>query len=704
MTMVASFMPSLAFAATGVNTSPVIDSIDADTNHVYHSVSNNASVQALLNDPDTKDYVVNFTPSTCDQDGSVTLKCKKSKQGEVCDVTKTFVIAKGHEYGTEKVRFSTIESYAKAMQAAKAPGFKNDAQVAGQIAKLSKTYCYVEAKVCKNCGRIDAEHSTIDDGVATAHIPTATSQGNDCRSTTECVTCHKELAKTSTRAKHSFESDIDVVDSNATPTAEKKLCGDVIAKTYTCTACGETKTTYTKNGVVTAPTCKIFKNPINVVTATDGKVYKKGTTVVVKDSEGVKAAYKYDSLFDAYYEADTSVVENDKTYYAFTCNECGHVTKGAQNTGVTTAAHKHAWKKVTEDATCTVAPKEAAYCEGCGMYSAVVNAGTANAVAESAMKDNFADASSAVSGKAPLGHKLVVKKVEATCVTPAHYEISCSVCADKYAGTKYVSFVANNAKPSKYLDPVTGALDDGASYGDIELTYLDPATKNHAFTKKVVLQDASCEVNALEGFKCDTCGKMDLHNVAPVAGTKLGHKVVKNEVAATCGTDGYYTEECSACGKVLNNAGTWVKKTADTVLKKTVTDKALVAVGAKHTGETWKVTKAATVFDEGVKTLVCDTCGVELGSKTPTAKSKYAAPAVKAGKKSATVTVKATAGAVSYKISYKKAGGSYKTIAAKAGKKTIKKLAKGKKYTFKAIAVNAEGVEVASATKTVKVK
>ena len=701
MTMVASFMPSLAFA--GVNPAPT-KSDYLDGSHEFGIVTEtttNDEVKAL-----PKDQVVEFTPATCTKEGSVTLKCIREANYELCTATKTFVVKAQHNFVEKRL---TVEAYAKAMQAAKAAGFLNDAQVAGKIASISEEYCYVEAPVCKVCGAIDKDHAAIAT-VGVTHERSTTSQGADCKTTTPCVKCGKELKKTAgAAAKHSFQKSNGDLKDDAVPTAEKKLCGDVIAKTYTCTVCGETKTTYSAD-----PACKVFKSPIEVTVDPDtGIVYKKGTSTVVKDGT-VKDGFKYS--LGTYYVADTTVKKADgKTYLAFTCNECGYVTAtDVEKTDVASTEHVHAWKKVTEAATCTNPGYVAAYCEGCGMYADKAN------VTSKTLVGNTYDKITAVPGAADavnmpaLGHKLNVKKVEATCAVPGHYEISCSVCGDDYDGVDYVQFVTDSNKAPLYLN-ANGTVTDSGVYGATQLPYIDPAVKNHSFTKKVVLKEATCDVPELSGFKCDVCGKMNVHAVTETAGSELGHKAEKvNVVAPTCGWSGGYLLQCSVCKKYADNEDqtAWTKDIEDAHWFNE--GNPVVGKNAECKYDKWVVTKDSTVFEEGVKTLVCSVCGDEENTKTVIAKKTVAKASntVTVGKKSLTVKSSA-ANATGYRVYYKKAGAkSWKSYTKKTASlsKTFSGLSKGKYYVkVKAYAKNYAGDGqvvwgATSSTKSVKVK
>ena len=193
-----------------------------------------------------------------------------------------------------------------------------------------------------------------------------------------------------------------------------------------------------------------------------------------------------------------------------------------------------------------------------------------------------------------------------------------------------------------------------------------------------------------------SCG----NNNAPAATTTQAAPAdTTTTQAATCGADGFSYDVCSVCGEFAN----YVRG-----------DKPVVGYGTKCKFDKWVVETAATPFAEGTKKLVCSVCGddghltyvdgefKESGvTRTSIAKTKIAAPAVKAGKKKATVTVKAVKDAVKYQI---KVNGKVKKTVKKAGKVTIKKLAGGKKAKFQIVAFDAEGTKAASKTKSVKIK
>ena len=172
-----------------------------------------------------------------------------------------------------------------------------------------------------------------------------------------------------------------------------------------------------------------------------------------------------------------------------------------------------------------------------------------------------------------------------------------------------------------------------------------------------------------------------------------------------------YDATCTKSGKITATA------TYTSDLGTTYTEtKTLVVPKAAHKAEVIPAV-AATVFATGSKDGVkCSVCGEILTAPKEVAKLKVGTAKIsslKAGKKSFTVKASA-ANATGYRVFYKKAGAkkySYTTVKAKNLSKTVKKLSAGKKYTVKvkAYAKNYDGDgEVVwgalSSGKTVKVK
>ena len=659
-------MPSLAFAA--------------QCTMVLSDPTTWDKVQEVLASDDAK-YVSDVKAPSHGEDGSAVVTCKE----DFCDNTQTVTItAPCSDANNTDVTMWKEEYAAKALEQ---EIFENEAQ-ANQWLKNNAGKCRVTVSVCEKCGKFDAA------GNATNH--TGKPVGLKACQSYICDDCGKTVkgsAHTPTKPKNA--ADLATKEEVSAPT-----CGHGTGYQVKCSVCKEDTVWYNDPGQnVKGVTSDIKDDAHNFGSAVAASVATKETKTGYALLPGYVAhevgnptgfnqtTFTTETLANyKFYELNTVVTEGtDCTTkrYGLKCTVCGEVV-------VNNVAGKHDYEKTHVAATCDHAGYNKLVCKVCG---------------------HIGDNESLAKTEPKLAHSYKVTKTDATCTSGEKYTVECTTCSEKTCATNHKKVFDLNHLTG--LTPVDLTGKDSVIYswaglnGELkgskamEFVFTKNPSKAHKYGETELLKAATCTTDEVWGKKCTECGKVNHALVTVKTNTRLGHNFVDTEVAATCGTAGYKTSKCSTCGEYKATVGT-SKNVADAV--KTQTAAPVVALGASCTADKWVVTKKATVFEEGVKSLVCSVCGAKDGTKTVVAKAKYAAPAVKAGKKSATVTVKATADAVSYKISYKKAGGSYKTIAAQAGKKTIKKLAKGKKYTFKVIAVNAEGVEVASATKTVKVK
>ena len=692
--MVASFMPSLAFATVA---SDADNGITYDGHKYAVTVTTGtvdwADVQdAVKETSKVKDYVEVVAAPAHGVAGKAKLTC--TSYG--CDKTIEVKIGElAHETATDKQidKDFTLEEFAaqKVAEKPESGSFVSEESAANWLKTVkAANACYMKAKVCP-CGKIMS---------FTPVYHTNSSCGD-----VTCPQCGETIKGT---GSHTWVNDTPSVEIPAN-------CGHGVGHEATCSVCGKKGVNYGSTDTPSATAVHNYGTPVAFADATVKEKNAAGTSYVYKVKAGYVAVHKTianEEAVDAVRVPGEEVSFNTENFDFFKsnkvvtaptcevagvgtleCSVCGKALKddnGAENAAdveisIPKSGHDYAETEVA--ATCDSNAYTLKKCKVCKHEEKAYKANT------------------------KLAHNYVVTKSSASCKGGEVYTVECSTCKDcshapivlsatAAAGlTKY----AEDADTVTYLCRGFGGSD--LSIKDaIQLTYSKKSV-GHKYGKKELLREATCTSNEVWGYKCTECGKLAVHEpgyaVEYKLNTKAAHDFVKNEVAATCGTAGYSYEQCSVCNVYKCGSTTAADITTDGV--KTVI-KPVVKTGAACSFDKWVVTKKATVFEKGVESLVCSVCGADGHENEAIAKAKYAAPAVKAGKKSATVTVKATTDAAKYQISYKKAGGSYKTISAKVGKKTIKKLAKGKKYTFKVIAINAEGVKVASATKTVKVK
>ena len=682
MTMVASFMPSLAFA---------------DTSHVYAAGNPAGSevtwtaVKTSLEHNTEKDYVTVVKAPTCTEDGVAKLACMT----DYCDEVKEVTIKKLNHADAVDTAMSTSE-YVDALVA---QGDLHKSDAAQRLAELEGRYCSVVTKKCP-CG-----HVGVVEAASIEHQRPSALVGKDCATSFVCTKCSATV-ETGTDTEHHSDTTKEVVVAPAD-------CGhDALVETV-CTVCGEKYTFEKASEGAKTNKCKYA----NTVSATNTKTLSDGTVeyyigdvsiAKVKDHAATNVAkgYYVDASFDTpvIYKYDTVVKKGNCTTgdkVGFKCTVCGKV-----NMEVTLDAPSHDWETKEIAATCVDPVQLYKVCKVCGKF--------AGDAAGTTVKDTLEDAYKADKpGSKKLGHNCYVTKVDATCTSSPYYVIKCSNCDLK--DTKSASLFADGI--SRWLNPSTGGVSKSKTEGAIELPVIKVnETAVHKYTKRVTLKAASCENAEVVGYKCDNCGKINAHGEGAFAVTTVGqplaHNFVKTEVAPTCSADGYYIEKCSSCGKYKKNA-TEVTDNESEALHTKTTD-ALVGPKADCKYDKWVVTKDATVFEEGVKSLSCSVCGTLHDTKAPIAKKAVAKASntVKAGKKSFNVKSSA-ANATGYRVYYKKAGAkSWKSYTKKTASlsKTFSGLSKGKYYVkVKAYAKNYAGDGqvvwgATSSTKSVKVK
>ena len=648
--MVASFMPSLAFA-TVTHVWPTSYSVDA-----------NGKVTG-----DDAKYVEVVKAPTCTAKGSVKLACKT----EFCDEVETREVA-ALEHHSEKV-VMTAADYVNAKTAQKETPAKAQKE-------LEAKYCTVTVDKCKTCGYVGDLASAQDEHQKPSNVPA-------CATSYVCTKCAATV-KNEGAAAHTHDSTTEKVVSAAD-------CGHAEVIEGTCSVCKEK---YTRTGTAAKGDCQWTKTitPSNTKTVDGAKTYFDGTTAIatIKDGKVVGSAtpgYKVDTTYDTpvFYMYDKVVKEatctTDKVV-GFTCKKCGKVEE-VTLTGV----KGHDWETKEIAATCTAPAQEYKVCKKCGKYKK--NETAVDTLAEATKTPK--------AGSTKLGHKYVVEKVAATCEAAASYKVVCPVCKD----VKTVLASEFTKDQSKWLNTKTGVVGDVKGADCVELPYIENTYAPHKYTKRVVLKEATCESPAKVGYKCDNCGKINAHGTSAYAvtenGAALGHDHPVVKVAATCVNKAYEAkaEECTRCGKVDPAIVDANKKAAAEAAIK----------GGKHSFDKWVVTKEATVFEEGVKELHCSKCDAAEGTKTVVAKKTVGKPVVKLTSTKGKMTVKASAdNATGYKVTYKRVGKKAvtKTYTAESISKTYK-LLKGKKYTVTVTAFASNGTETvtgAAVTKKITIK
>ena len=698
MTMVASFMPSLAFAAAHSHSYPIVGTGNGPVTWEQVKAAKNTSEGVLV------DVV---KEPTCDTNGEAVLTCKG---GEACDPafvgnTKTVVISADHD--VEATKMSAKEVADKLLAQDAWTKVEADAFVkAAPTANSGESYCYYEANLCTRCNKlvlIGGKYYTEKDHNRD------TSSG--CNTKAKCLDCGELVAvKGSVTGTHkpSTTNWVQVTAPTCTTAGEKAPV---------CETCGEPvladKVTDT-NAPALGHDISKAEVPASEALKSDGVTLKNGyfkVTGYVLDSFGNKGPKYYKASAVVASNNDATATNCPSQKMGVQCANCeqfvvfdaNHTTAKASmttvkaasvdaNSAYNVAGALHNFKVVKEvAATCQADAYEVKQCQACEKTVDVPKTGT------------------------QLKHSYKVTENKGDCAHDASVVISCEnkgCTATKETITKTTT-LSESAMYTKSGDTWYFKGFDGELTSFIALPEVNKTAGDHDFGALSLYKDADCTHGEIWARKCKVCGKLDPTSLTN-KGTGLGHKLEKVVVSPTCGNEGYTVEQCSVCELCKAKNGTVTVKADDADVWKTDVVKPLVKDGADHAGEAWKVTKVATVFEEGVKTLVCSTCGEELDAKTVIAKKTVAKASntVTAGKKKLTVKSSA-ANATGYRVYYKKAGAkSWKSYTKKTASlsKTFSGLSKGKYYVkVRAYAKNyaGEGQVVwgaTSSTKSVKVK
>ena len=687
MTMVASFMPSLAFAAAPAHVhdySAVEGATVGGTSVTWEKVK-----EAVDNG---SKYVQVTKKPTCTESGEVIITCKEEGcSDEFEGNTKTFeaTVTGTTHIDTIDKEYSASELAAQLVKQEAWTQKQADAFVAAAaLEENEEGYCYYAAKYCLVCDEIvigapNAVSPTVEIGTTnTDDIKPIKHDRNDnatCASKAACIKCGKVVAVKTPKAH----------DVTGVPFVKVKdaTCEAPAKEAQLCKTCGEYVNEQNISGS-TPLSHKIDATEVTATVAKNGSTLNKGYFAVTTKDEYNDDVVKYYK-----YNATVTVKKNDsdpatcaKEYRGIKCSTCGKFIAFTDHAVTLSSAtvydNNSAFVEAADDSAYAVdvdhefgaETKKAATC-------------SSPAVTEKTCKVCDEVVKTPVVGSTPLKHDYKIEVVAADCLHNSSYKITCKNCknvsvtpADE---TSHSAWFTTDANGDKYFVGVTGHELAVSNY--IKLP--KATTGGHKPGALTLYKAATCTSGEIWAKKCTVCQKVIASSLEYHGAAKLNHKNVKIEYPATCGNYGYYVEKCENCNKYV--CPTTVDTTGYTeyltqATKTNTTEKPLVAPGASHTLDKWVVTKASTVFEEGVKTLTCSVCGADEGTKTVIAKKTVAKASntVKAGKKSFNVKSSA-ANATGYRVYYKKAGAkSWKSYTKKTTSlsKTFSGLSKGKYY------------------------
>ena len=727
--MVASFMPSIAFAAAdpaGYDAQNIKcwDWTSGSTTATLKYVVDSNDVTKSVNAPATVEYTGGVKCGERVTGVDVTFKAKYSGHTYQYVYTDQTVDFPDHDYVTVPAKAATCTAdgnkeytYCKNCEDSDVPSSKVVA-AAHHVDSLSSDSKYwdrsesgkvgikKDAKVvCKDCGKtftLEAPTTKVtldEDGTGTgcsaAKVETAdvivdkngAVDANDAYNTKPIIVAYSKTTPNATATDHTPGAwDFEWGEDNGINTTAKYV--------QKCTACGTVLKSY--DAVVSVAT---DSEPGDVTCSTDGNlrlIAEYASQTGTKSDEHVIADYPALGHKYVYVAKKAATCKEDGVKEHYTCSVCENNFKVNDKTG-----------KVLIQSGAPVAADEAflkidAAHNMEGTWTWTKNpAGTGFSTVT--VKDLKCKTCGAVhNGPANATPVLVAEEVENPTCTKAGVNVFKATAT----GTSIT--------PVGSSTPVTEDWTAEAK-NEIEVKAL-----GHDWNHSVAFDwDVDANGNPVCNVtlqKCGRCGELGKAYACEVVAEKMPEKtssmtdaqyaaIVKafeaRNYAATCTKEGKVT----AVASYKDDLGVSYNETKTVSLPKT-----------NHKTEVIPAV-AATVFAKGSTVGVkCSVCGEVLNApeevdtlKVGTAKIS----SLKAGKKSFTVKASA-ANATGYRVYYKKAGAkkySYTTVKAKNLSKTVKKLSAGKKYTVKvkAYAKNYDGDGqvvwgALSSGKTVKVK
>ncbi len=389
---------------------------------------------------------------------------------------------------------------------------------------------------------------------------------------------------------------------------EGKDCYNPVPKNRTCTVCG------THEKAVENPqgghSYKWFTVKDNTCTENGVQVYKCSNCGLENKEASIPAighVFEYDTVLK------TPTCEETGLNGA-KCVNCDF-TKGEYATKALGHNYDNKHYKVTKEPTCAKEGSANAVCSRCGDANTLVLdkiPHTLNGKWTTTLKPNCTDEGEKngtcrycgpVTEKIPANGHTVTKWTtvkKATCTEAGIQQGECKVCGDKSA-TKEIEKLPHSFDDSTvYWTSGIRCQENANGYYKCkncdarqQLILLQEPCTNRNFKNTKVVTKATCTTKQTTIDICDYCAK-EIEGTLKSTGKALGHeyktenwKVTK---AATCTEAGLKECKCTRC---------------DVIKSESVT-----ALGHEFKTENWKVTKAATCTEAGLKECKCTRCDV----------------------------------------------------------------------------------------------
>ena len=630
-------------------------------------------------------YKSTLTAPTCTEQGYTTHTCTVCGNSYV----DSYVAAKGHTEVIDKAIAATCTTAGKTegkhcsvcsavIVAQKEVPAKGHTEVTDKaVSATCTTAGKTEGKHCSTCGTVlvaQKEIPALGHSFGTWTVtakPTCTEKGSECR---ECSNCdyyetrevaangHTEIIDKAvaatctttglTEGKHCSVCNVVLIAQKEVPAKGHGWDNGKVTKepteqtegmkTYTCTACGETKTetipilshAHKYTAKVTTPTCTEQGYTTYTCTCGDSCVdnYIKAIghsygawTVISKPACTEKGQERRDCANCDHSETrevaangHTEVIDKAVVAICTTagktegkhCSTCGTVLVAQKE--IPAPGHSYGAWIVTTNPTCTEKGQERRDCNNCDAYETRDVA----AKGHTEVTDKAVSATCTTAGKTEGKHCSVCNTVlvkqneipakghtwdtgkvtkEPTEQTEGMKTYTCTACGETMTETiptldhthKY------NAKETAPTCTAQGYTTYSCACGD---SYVDNYVKatGHSYGAWMVTTKPTCTEKGTERRDCNNCDAYETREVAA-----KGHaEVIDKAVAATCTTSGLTEgKHCSVCNTVL------------------VAQTKIAALG--HNWDVGVVTKEPSEAEEGESVFTCQTCGETKIQKLP---------------------------------------------------------------------------------------
>lgn len=396
---------------------------------------------------------------------------------------------------------------------------------------------------------------------------------------TYCKDCNTRISSGKSVAKKEHTWDAGRITKEA-------ACSTAGVKTYTCTVC---KTTRTENIAATGHRNTEYRNSKEATCAEagyTGDLYCKDCNTMLQKGEVIaRKSHTWDN--GSITAAATCTAKGVRTY---TCAIC----KATRTEELPSTGHRHTELRNVKEATCAQEGYTGdTYCVDCGT---LLSAGT------SISKTNHTWDSGKITQTATCTAKGIKTFTCTGCKSIRTEEIPATGHSKVVKFQKEASCKSEGYTGDSYCQNCGALLEEGR---------VIPKTE-HVWNGGKVTQTATCTVNGVKTFTCNTCGTTKTESISA---TGHGATEVRNQKAATCASEGYTGDTyCTICNQKISSGN--------------------IVAKVNHSWNGGQITKQPTTVENGIKIYTCVNCGATWTETIAKLQQKKASPGKKITDKS----------------------------------------------------------------------